>query len=175
MKGVYQINLVHLFYIIVTSILRGRFLSSSSGQIFASKNLNWSELNESPPLLAIIQLQRLESPAIPLSRSKQKSASRSRVPMSCDSKRAASAFKLALLIQIVLLVLRSCVLLGGLLVLVLLHECVHFRIGVLRRGNERRVRLVNRKLVSLLFRREGLRVLVRIPFEYLLLLHLERR
>ena len=173
MKGVYQINLVHLLYYCYFHS-EGTLPIQFQWPIFASKNLNWSELNESPPLLAIIQLQRLESPAISLSL-EAKSASRSRVLMSCDSERAASAFKLASLIQIVLLVLRSCVLLGGLLVLVLLHECVHFRIGGLRRGNERRVRLVDRKPVSLLFRREGLRVLVRIPFEYLLLLHLERR
>lgn len=45
-----------------------------------------------------------------------KNASRSRAPMPCDSERAASAFRVASLIQIVLLVLRSYVLLGGLLV-----------------------------------------------------------
>jgi len=84
-----------------------------------------------------------------------KSASRSRAPMPCDSERAACAFKVALLIQIVLLVLRSCVLLGGLLVLVLLREFGRFRISVLQRGSERRGQLVGRKRVRLQFRRAG--------------------
>ncbi|KIZ31506.1 hypothetical protein SK30_04825 [Bacillus cereus] len=36
------------------------------------ENLSWSELNGPLPLLDIIQLQRLESPVISLSRMKQK-------------------------------------------------------------------------------------------------------
>lgn len=112
-------------------------------------------LNEPPPLLNSIQLQRLESPAISLSHSKQKALQGRELEVSCDSKRAASTFKLASLIQIVLLVLRSCVLLGGLLVLVLRREFDRFRISVLRRGSERRGQLVDHKLVSLRFRRAG--------------------
>ena len=39
---------------------------------FVRENLSWSELNGPLPLLDIIQLQRLESPVISLSRMKQK-------------------------------------------------------------------------------------------------------
>lgn len=46
-----------------------------------------------------------------------------------------------------------------------------FHIDVRQRGNERRVQLVDHKLVSLPFRQVELHVLIRIPFEYLLLLH----
>ncbi|OFD38292.1 hypothetical protein BWGOE3_52970 [Bacillus mycoides] len=84
-----------------------------------------------------------------------KSASTSGAPSPSHSERAACAFKVASLIQIVLLVLRSCVLLGGLLVLVLRREFGRFRISVLRRGSERHGQLVDHKLVSLRFRRAG--------------------
>ncbi|OIX28048.1 hypothetical protein BMT17_14995 [Bacillus thuringiensis serovar kurstaki] len=49
-------------------------------------------LSKSPPLLIDIQLQRLESPVISLSRSKQKALQGRELEVSCDSERAASAF-----------------------------------------------------------------------------------
>jgi len=57
------------------------------------ENLSWSELNGPLPLLDIIQLQRLESPVISLSRMKQKALQGRELEVPCDSERAASAFR----------------------------------------------------------------------------------